>query len=80
MTDKLIEFFEWVIAEGKLSYFIFLMFLIALNIIGLLWVIGIVHGSNSTNSTAEMVFADRWDCGYINTTTTLEDIRECYRD
>jgi hypothetical protein len=64
MTDKLIEFFEWVIAEGKLSYFIFLMFLIALNIIGLLWAIGTVHGQNSTNSTDilcdKIMYSDNW--------------------
>jgi len=35
---------------------------------------------NATNSTNEMLFGDRFDCGYINTTTTLEDIRSCYRD
>jgi len=35
---------------------------------------------NATNTTKEIQFGDRWSCGYINTTTTLEDIRECYRD
>jgi len=40
----------------------------------------IAYGSNATNSTNEMIFGDRWDCGYINNMTTLEDIRSCFRD
>lgn len=35
---------------------------------------------NETNSTLEMKLGDRWDCGYINTTTTLDQIRNCFRD
>ena len=39
-----------------------------------------VEGQNITNSTNEMIFGDRFNCGYINTTTTLENLRDCYRD
>ena len=41
---------------------------------------GVVYGSNQTNATLEMKLGDSWNCGYINTTTTLESLRDCFRD
>lgn len=35
-----------------------------------------VAGQNETNSTK---FSDNQDCGKITNTTTLEDIRNCFR-
>jgi hypothetical protein len=52
---------------------------VALVLIGLAALVG---GSpeNQTNATKEMQFGDKWSCGYINTTTTLESLRNCFRD
>ena len=55
-----------------------LIFGLSLMAIGILF--AVAYGQNATNSTNEMLFGDRWDCGYINTTITLDDIRSCYRD
>ncbi len=35
---------------------------------------------NATNNTASMLYSDNWSCGFITNKTTLEDLRECYRD
>lgn len=31
-------------------------------------------------NVSRAMLSDNWTCGYINPNTTLEDVRECFRD
>jgi len=59
---------------------IFILVGLGLMVFAFWFAIAYSYPENATNSTNEMLFSDRWGCGYINNMTTLEDIRECYRD
>jgi len=59
---------------------IFILLGLGLMVFAFWFAIAYSFSPNATNSTNEMIFGDRFDCGYINTTTTLEDIRSCFRD
>jgi len=59
---------------------IFILLGLGLMVFAFWFAIAYGQQENATNSTNEIQFGDRWSCGYINTTTTLEDIRDCYRD
>jgi hypothetical protein len=68
----------------SLSILFWIIIAAAIAVIIILLVFGFAYGQNATN---DMIYGGKnlengtnWICGYINTKTVIENLRDCYRD